>query len=146
LARGALALGLGLAAGAVIGRTFPAVLATAFSLVVVFVGLLAGIDAWMSADARPVPQSGEMDVGSKIYNTGLRDDETGEIMTFTEYYAANDVDEMAEMPPPGMTMMAWQIPAADYPIWMAREAAILGGLATVAVSGYVFVVLRRSPS
>ena len=145
LARGALALTVGLAAGAIIGRAFPAVLATAFVLVLIHVGLTAGVDAWMAAEAQPVEQSSGMASGSKIYDSGLRDDETGEVFTFAQYYANNTVDETAEMPPPGMTMMAWQIPASEYPTWMAREAVMVSGLALIAGVTFVASALRRSP-
>ena len=145
VARGALALSVGLAAGAIIGRTFAAVLATAFVLVVAHVGLTAGMDAWMAAEAQPVEQSSGMESGSKIYDSGLRNDETGEMVTFAEYYANNTVDETAEMPPPGMTLMAWQIPGSEYPTRMAREALLVAGLALIAAVTFVASLLRRSP-
>ncbi len=145
LARGAAALAIGLLAGAFIGRTFPAVLATAFALLALMVATSAGMDAWMAAEARPMVQGSEMDTGSKIYETGLLDDATGEIVTFTQYYARPRVDDTAEIPPPGMRLVAWQIPGSDYPTLMARETATFIGLTLIASTAFVVAVLRRSP-
>ena len=103
------------------------------------------MEAWMAAEARPIPQISEMSTGSKFYNSGLRDDETGEVITFEEYFAANAFDETAELPPPGMTLVAWQIPGSEYPAWMWRETAVMGGIAAVAAVLFVFKVLRRTP-
>jgi len=144
LARGALALAIGLLAGVVIGRTFPAVLATALAVGLVMIAASIGIDAWMAAEARPIPQFGDMAGGSKIYNTGLRDDDSGKVITLQQYFTSPGVDDTAELPPPGMTLVAWSVPAADYPMWMWREAALLGGGAAVIAFAYVGAVGRRA--
>lgn len=86
-----------------------------------------------------------MSGGWKIYNTGLRDDDTGAIITFEQYYASPGVSDTADVPPPGMTLVAWQIPESEYPTWMAREAAIMGGVGAVAAATFVAAVVRRRP-
>jgi len=145
LARGALALAMGLLAGVVIGRTFPAVLATAFGVVLVVAGTSIGIDVWMAAEARPMPQAFDMAGASKVYETGLRDDQTGEVITLTEYFTSPGVDDADALPPPGSTLVAWIIPAAHYPIWMWREAVLLGGVTLAAAIAFVVRAARRSP-
>lgn len=145
LARGSLALAIGLLAGVIIGRTFPAVLATALAVVLLMAGASIGLDAWMAVEARPIPQAFDMAGGSKIYNTGLRDDESGSVITLAEYFTTPGIDETAELPPRGMTLVAWLIPAADYPIWMWREAALLGGVAVGLAALFVFATGRRAP-
>jgi hypothetical protein len=145
VAHGGLALAIGLLAGTVIGRTFPAVLATALALIVLMAATSIGIDAWMAAEARPIRQAFDMRGASKIYNTGLQDDETGEVITLSQYFATPGIDDAAELPPPGMELVAWVIPAAEYPVWMWREAAALGVVAMVGAAMFVFVTVRRSP-
>lgn len=145
VARGGLALAMGLLAGTLIGRTFPAVLATALALVVLMAATSIGIDAWMAAEARPVPQAFGMAGASKIYETGLRDDGTGDVITLAQYYRMPGVDDTAELPPPGMTLVAWVIPTEEYPTWMWREVGALTSLATAAAVMFAFVAARRSP-
>lgn len=145
VARGAFALAIGLLSGVVIGRTFPAVLSTALAVVLLMAGTSTGIDAWMAAEARPIPQAFEMAGGSKIYKTGLQDDESGDVITLAEYFTTPGIDETAELPPPGMTLVAWRISDAEYPIWMLREASVLGAGAIVVAALVVFAVARRAP-
>jgi hypothetical protein len=144
VARGALALAMGLLAGIVIGRTFPAVLATVLALVLFIAATSISIDAWMAAEARPIPEAFDMAWGSKIYNTGLQD-EGGDVITLADYFRKPGIDESAELPPPGMTLVAWRIPAADYPTWMWREAAGLGLLAIGLAATFALVTARRAP-
>jgi hypothetical protein len=144
LARGVLSLAIGLVAGVAIGRTFPAILATALVVGLVMAGTSIGIDAWMAAEAEPLPGS-DSNRGSKIYNTGLRDDETGEVITLAQYFATPGISDTAEVPPPGMTLVAWRIPATDYAIWMWREAAAVGLVALAVAALFVFVLMQRTP-
>jgi hypothetical protein len=145
VARGALALAIGLLAGAFIGRTFPAVLATALTLALVIAGMSIGIDAWMRAEARPLPELGDTTGDSKIYNTGLRDDHSGEVITLAQYYSSPGVDELADLPPAGMTLMAWRIPATDYPLWMWREVGGVGAFSVALAALFVSATARRTP-
>jgi len=143
LARGLLALAVGLVAGTLLGRTLPAVLASAVFLIAISIGLSIGLDVWMSAEAKPIA---ELDgTSSKVYNSGLRDDATGELINLDAFLAREDADDMLEIPPPGMTMVHWQIPGSEYPVWMAREAGVTGGLAIVAGVAFVLTALRRRP-
>lgn len=145
VARGALALVIGLLAGTVVGRTFPAALASALAIVVLMAATSIGIDAWMAAEARPLPQAFGMAGASKIYETGLQDDETGEVITLTQYYATPGVDDTAELPPPGKTLVAWVIPAANYPTWMWREVGLAAALVTILTVAFVRMAVRRTP-
>ena len=99
----------------------------------------------MAAEAQPIPQAFDMAGGSKIYNTGLRDDHTGNVVTLAEYFTSPHVDETAELPPPGMTLVAWRIPADNYPAWMWREAAAMTVVAIGLVAVFILATTRRSP-
>lgn len=145
VARGGLALAVGLLVGTVIGRALPAVLATALVVVLLMTATAIGIDAWMAADARPMPQAFGMAGGSKIYETGLRDDASGEVTTLAQYYSTPGVADTAELPPPGTTLVVWVIPAAEYPTWLWREVALLGAVAGVLALAFVRSALGRSP-
>jgi len=143
VARGLLALAVGLVAGTVLGRTLPAVLVSALVLIALSIGLSLGLDAWMAGEAKPMDQLDG--TTSKVYQSGLRDDATGELINLDEFLASEDADGMLEIPPPGMTMVHWQIPGSEYPVWMAREAGVIGGLAIVAGVAFVLTALRRRP-
>lgn len=143
--RGALSLLIGLVAGTLIGRTFPAVLASALAIVVLMAATSIGIDAWMAAEARPLPQASGMAGATKVYETGLRDDETGEIITLAQHFASPGVDDTADLPPPGKTLVAWVIPAADYPTWMWREVDLLAAFAIIVATGFLLAAVRRAP-
>jgi hypothetical protein len=145
VARGALSLLIGLVAGTLIGRTFPAVLASALAIVVLMVATSIGIDTWMAAEARPLPQAFGMAGATKVYETGLRDNETGEIITLAQYFASPGVDDTADLPPPGKTLVAWVIPAADYPTWMWREVGVVAALATILAVVFVRMAVTRTP-
>jgi len=145
IARGALALAIGLLAGVVIGRTFPAVLATALAVALLMAGTSIGFDAWMAAEARPIPQFGNMAGDSNIYKTGLRDHSSGEVITLQQYFTSHDVDETADLPPSGMTLVAWRIPAADYPVWLWRETAALSAVTIAMAALFVRATRRRVP-
>ncbi len=145
VARGGLALAIGLLAGAVIGRAFPAVLASALAVVVLMAATSIGIDAWMAAEAQPVSQAFDMRGASNSYETGLQDNDTGDVITLAQYFATPGIDETAELPPPGMTLVAWLIPADEYPTWMWREVAIVGVVAGVMALAFIRTTLRRSP-
>ena len=145
IARSVLALAIGLLAGVVVGRTFPAILASALAVVLLMAGTSIGMDAWMAAEARPNPQFGDIAGDSKIYNTGLRDHSSGEVITLQQYFASDDVDETLELPPSGMTLVAWRIPAADYPIWLWRETAALSVVTIALAALFVAATRRRAP-
>ncbi|MDQ3691249.1 MAG: hypothetical protein M3406_14705 [Chloroflexota bacterium] len=145
VARAGLALAVGLLAGTVIGRTFPAVLATALAVSLVMAATSISIDAWMAAEARPIPQAFGMAGASKIYETGLRDDGTGEVITLAQYYGTPGVADAAELPPPGMTLVAWIIPADEYSAWMWREVAVVGIVGGAMALAFTRIALRRSP-
>lgn len=145
IVRGALALAIGLLAGALIGRTFPAVLAAALAIVVLVAATSMAIDAWMAAEARPMPEAFVMRGASNIYATGLQDNETGDVITLTQYFTTPGIDETAELPPPGMTLVAWIIPAAEYPTWMWREVGLVGALAIILAAVFVLAAVRRAP-
>ena len=145
VARGALSMLIGLLAGTVLGRTFPAVLASALAIVVLMVAASIGIDTWMAAEARPLPQASGLAGATKIYETGLKDDDTGEVITLTQYFSSPGVDDTADLPPPGKTLVAWVIPADDYPTWMWREVGLIAALATVVAAGFLLAAVRRAP-
>ena len=82
---------------------------------------------------------------SSVRDAGLRDHSSGEVITLQQYFASDDVDDTVELPPSGMTLVAWRLPAADYQIWLWRETAALS-VVTIAVPAlFVSATSRRAP-
>jgi len=143
--RGLVVLGIGLTAGALLGRTLPALLVALGVTGALFIGLAFAFDAWMASEAEPIDVGPDQREASRIFEMGFRDDETNELITMNEYYSAAG-NVMTASEPEGMTMIAWQIPAEEHPAWVAREAAVVGGVAVLFGIGSVAVVVRRRPA
>jgi hypothetical protein len=141
--RGVAVVFISVAVGAVIGRTLPALLVSGAVCLAMLVGLSLFQDTLMQAEAVPLPMgSTQTGASSKIYGTGLRDDITGQVISFDEYYAMSGADPMDPGEVPGMTMVAYQVPGSRYPDFVLREAAALGAVSLL-FGGLAFVVVQR---
>jgi hypothetical protein len=119
-ARGLLAFAIGLAVGAFIGRTLPAlILALAFSAAVT-AGLLVAIDAWHIASAAVV--------GERLLDGG-----TYPLVVIGQGIAGPD----------GPSFLL--IPTGEYWVWVAREGGLLLLVAAIATLVAIGIVQRRSP-
>ena len=144
--RGLAVLFIGVALGAVIGRTLPALLVAAALCMAMLTGLVLFNDALMRAEAVPLPAgSAQMGASEKVYDTGYRDDRTGKVVRFEDYWAVASGSPMDGGEVPGMTTVAYQVPGSRYPDFVLRESAVLGVVALV-FAGLAFgVVQRRRP-
>ena len=142
---------LAIAVGAMVPRQLPALLLAGAATLALFVGLSLGMDAWMTAEARPIPfdesRFGPFADGPRIFDVAYQDEATGEVITMNDFY--NRYGDVAfpedGQSPEGFTEVAIGIPGEQYPIWAARESAILGGLALASGGVAILVVRRRRP-
>jgi hypothetical protein len=145
--RGLAVLTVGIAVGAVVPRQLPALLLAAGATVVLFAGLTIGMDAWMGAEAEPIPMHQVESSGPRIFDSAYRDDATGKLISMNDFY--NQYGDVAlpdgESDPPGFTQVAIAIPGDQYAIWVLRESAVLGGLALVGGGLATLVMTRRRP-
>jgi len=140
------------AVGAMVPRQLPALLLAGAVTLALFVGLSIGMDAWMTAEARPMPidesRFGLVAGGPRIFDIAYRDDATGEVITMNDFY--NRYGDIAfpdgEQGPEGFTQVAIGIPGEEYATWVTRESAILGALALASGALALVVVRRRRPS
>jgi len=165
VARGLVALGVGVLVGAILGRLLPALLAGTVVTGLVFGGLTLGMDRWNEAEALVLPYgrdiTGDLSLGERVV---LAD---GEMMTFLEMQRrgvgsfAIAMDGQVYVPPEGSEFEGMEspeevgeligqshvlvIPAERYPEIVAREAAVLGGVAVLFGLGSGVVVHRRRP-
>lgn len=147
--RGLAVVAIGMAVGAVVARQLPALLLASGATLALFVALSLAMDGWMEAEAEPIAVGSEpAQTGSspKIYGTGYRDDVTGQIMAYDEYYQIHGdagLDEFGE--PAGMTLVYWLVPGSRHGEFVLRESAILAGVAVTAAATAAVVVGRRRP-
>jgi len=143
---------LAIAVGAMVPRQLPALLLAGAATLALFVGLTIGMDAWMTAEAKPIPfnesgRFGPFEDGPRIFDVAYREDATGRVISMNDFY--NTHGDVAlpdgESDPPGFTQVAIGIPGSQYAPWVLRESAILGGLAVVAGGLATLVVARRRP-
>jgi hypothetical protein len=167
VARGLVALGVSVLVGAILGRLLPALLAAGFVTGIAFGGLTFGMDRWNEAEAVALPYgrdiTGDLSLGERVVMTN------GEVMTHLEMQRAGvasyaiGIDGRIYVPPDGAVDFegidspadvgeligqshVLVIPAERYPEIVAREAAVLGGVAVLLGLGSGVVVHRRRPA
>ena len=143
---------LAIAVGAMVPKQLPALLLAGAVTLALFVGLSIGMDTWMTAEAKPilVDESGRFGPfadGPRIFDMAYREDASGEVITMNDFY--NRYGDVAFPDdggaPEGFTEVAIGIPGEQYWVWVARESAIVGGLALVFGGLAAVVVHRRRP-
>ncbi len=149
LFRGLLALGVGVLAGAVVGRQLPAVIIGGVLAIALSVAVPMGLQAFSEtlAEWRVADQTTS---GDLILGSGYRDKTSGTVVDYDVAYRA------APILPDGNPDETWVqsrfdqavlvVPGWRYPQVVAVECAALGGLALLAVGLGGFVVSRRRPS
>ena len=141
-ARGLAVFAIGVAVGLAAGRVLPAVLVTGLAALALVALLSLGRDQLMRAEAEWFPANFESDVFAMIYDSRLRDDATGEILTHEEVFGTvppEDIDPETGVPS-GMTQLYLAVDPARYPSFVAREIGALGSF-TVVVLGFVWAVI-----
>lgn len=164
VARGVGALLLGMLVGAVIGRVLPAILAAALATAVAFTGLSFVMDRWYESEAvverldwseaDPVA----FDPGAKYLTSGIETLD-GAVYTWSDAVAkgieVSYSDEQGRVYLSEADLQAGDvfgydiqlmIPSQHYPAWVARDAALAGGLGLVALIGTGLIVTRRRPA
>ena len=112
--------------------------------------MLAGLsllnDALMRAEAVPLAAgSAQIGASDKVYDTGYRDNRTGRVIRFDDYWAGASGSPTDGGEVPGMTLAQFQVPGSRYPEFVLRESALLGVIA-LTFAGLAFgVVQRRRP-
>ena len=163
VARGVAALGIGVLAGAVVGRQLPGLLAGAFASVLVFAGVSLAMDRWNESLAVVVDpyamRDGAGDGEGALGLGGGIELRSGDFVLYAE--AGFDVqygdetgalytgyDEEAGRPDPA-TFVGWErsriVPGRLYPAVMARESVMTLGVGMLAVGGSILAVRRRRP-
>jgi hypothetical protein len=137
--------GIGLLAGALLGRQLAAMLVGAGAALALFVAVSLVMDGWMQAAAEAVPVGPDQIVSGKIYGGGFRDDATGEILDYDQAYErfGDQFDEFGMAP--GLTNVYYMVPAGRYGEFVLRESGLFGGVALVALAGTLRVVATRRP-
>lgn len=147
-ARGVAVFGIGVLVGMMVGRVLPALLVTGLATVAVAGAASIGRDQLMRAEAEWIEPGSELDAIAMIYDSRLRDDATGELVTWEEVYASFPPEEVnleGDGTPPGMTQLYLTVPPERYPSIVAREIAALAGIGAFALGAAWWAVLRRRP-
>jgi hypothetical protein len=152
--RGLASLGIGVVAGALIGRVLPALLVAAFASVLVFSAISLGMDRWLETDAivqafgidraggrylgqRVELPSGEVIDGAELHRRGL----DYEVIVEDRLFATPEDVSHPER------IIGWDrellVPGRLYPQIVLRESAVVGGTALLLAVASVAVVARR---
>ncbi len=163
--RGLLALGIGLAVGAMLGRQLPALLLAIIATVAIFVVINVAMDRWLMSDATAArfafTNQGISFVGSRSLG-GFFQVPSGEILTSDELAARGvDVDNLVWDDERGefyasaadraakRNLIGWHVdllvPGSKYPVAVKKESLLLG-IVAAAGAGLAFgIVQRRRP-
>ena len=146
-ARGVAILALGIVIGLAVGRVLPAILITIVFAVVIFGAVEFGRAEVMRAEATWVEAEDEFGTISMIYDSQLRSDATGDLITdeqAVELYP-EEFGAMGDGTPPGMTRLYLATSPDRYGSFVARESGILVLVAVIGTVAAVAVIpVRRS--
>jgi ABC-type transport system involved in multi-copper enzyme maturation permease subunit len=137
------AFAIALLLGALVARQLPAMLVAGVVTFAVLVGIQINMDATMAREAVPLDaQAMQQGAYPKIYGSALRDDATGELIAYEEYFELHPAAAANTDLPEGITPVQFGIPGFRYGEFALRESAMLG-IAGVVASGLAFVVVHR---
>jgi hypothetical protein len=132
-------------AGALLGRTLPALLLATVAVAALSLGVDRGMDVWLRSVALPMPESTDY-AADRIVDTQWQDLTTGHVLTVSQYLA---VVPPAGAPPDWQDTNFSAIPigvsgsrSGDY---AAIEVALLGGTIVLGTIGTLIAVERRRP-
>ena len=151
VARGAVAFGAGLLAGAVVGRTLPALIVAVIACAFIVIVAMGARQAWVTANQQPL-DGRNGNIPGAILGSGSRQtfiDSSGAVLTSEQAYARI---------PPGLmdeAVGAWLsdnmrevylgVPASEVPAWERVEVIGLGATTALLLIGSFVVVNRRRP-
>jgi hypothetical protein len=136
---------IAVAAGALIGRSLPALLVT---IVVAAVGISGGSyvhGKWLATEAVLVADESGAGVRGALYIDQRLRDPSGNVLTWDEAYSIIQPDDTEAWPPSGWTFMSLVVPPEQVPVATAREVAALGGAVLVFLGVAAVAVGRRRP-
>jgi hypothetical protein len=142
IARALAAFGLALLAGAVVGRTLPALLLAIAGIAAVSVGVTLGQETWLRAEAYPIPETASVDdafirdVAFVLPDGRLVDWDT----------AWTQLSDPNTSPMDAFPQRYIGIPGTLAPEKRAREAAIILAVGVLAAATSAVVVGRRRPT
>jgi hypothetical protein len=147
--RGVAVGAIGLVVGSFIGRQLPALLLAGIGTLALFVAATLMVDGWMEAAAEPVVVGPDQIVSGKIYGSALRDDATGEVISYEQAYETfgesfgEAIDEFGN--PVGYSQVYFMVPSRRYGEFVLYEAAIFGLVALAGIGVSTQIVANRRP-
>jgi len=137
---------LAIAAGAMVPRQLPALLLAGAATLALFVAMAIGIDAWMAAEAGPIPMAQLELGGPRVFDMAFRDNATGKVISMNDLYNRyGDIQTPDRGAPAGFNQVAIGISGDQYAVWVLRESALVGVLALASVGLAALTVQRRRP-
>jgi hypothetical protein len=136
---------IAVAAGALIGRSLPALLVT---IVVAAVGISGGSfvhGEWLATEAVLVADETGAGVRGALYIDQRLRDPSGNVLTWDQAYAIIQPNDTETWPPAGWTSMSLVVPPEQVPVATVREVVALGGAALVFLAIAGVAVGRRRP-
>lgn len=143
--RGVAVFCIGLAVGTLVPRQMPALLLAGAVTLALFVAVTLVMDDLMRREAVPLTsQEQQQGAAQKIYDSALRDDATGELITYDDFFREHP-EAMEGDWPPGVTPVVYTVPGSRYGDFVLRESAILGAASLLALGTTALVISRRRP-
>lgn len=146
-ARGLAIFGIGVAVGLATGRVLPAILVTGFIAVAVIGGVEYGRSEVMRAEATWIDIGDDYGATSMVYDSRVRFDDTGELITDEEAFERfpEEFGPAGDGIPPGASRLYLTTPPESYSSFVARESAVLVGVALAAGVLATLLVGSRRP-
>ncbi len=144
-ARVAFVFAIGVAVGASLARTLPALLLTA---VIGWIAIAGGSyvhSRWLASEAVIVDDASGSGVPGALYVDQRIRIPGGRVVTWNELSELFPPEDGADWPPAGYTYVALVVPGERYPFVEAREVAALAGASLVAFGIAALAVRRRRP-
>jgi hypothetical protein len=143
-ARVVCAFAIAVAAGAVMGRSLPALLVAVVLASVVIAGSSFAHGQLLASEAILVADGTGIDSGSLYIDQRLQD-AAGNVMTWDQAYELMPSDDTAVWPPADWTFVSLVVPASHLPVATAREVVAFGVAAIAFLCVAAAAVARRRP-
>lgn len=140
--RGVAVFAIAVAVGGLVGRQLPAFLLAGAVTLAVFLCINFATVQVARAEAVPLDQEQFGNAYPIVFDSALRDEATGELMSYDAYYDAHPGAREASDFPPDMSPVMFSVPGSRYTLYVARESAVLLVL-TLLAGALAFVAVRR---
>ncbi len=149
VARGAAAFGIGLLAGAVVGRTLPALIMGVLGCLLILFVAGGARSAWMEANQEMIDGRNGYSAGAIILSGQMFIDASGAALAPEEAYArvprGTPDEEVSTWLAANMREVYYGVPAAAAPAWERLEVIGLAATSVLLLIGSFVVVERRRP-